>query len=165
LRRAPLLIALTVLFFDIATKALTHFFLPVMSGETPFYPYGGIGVFQHLGGIDFSISHATNKGAAWGMLPEYQMPLLLFRIFFISSLLIYTLFFNKSPEKTIPFSLIIAGAFGNILDTFMYGHVIDMFFFVPFGYHYPVFNVADSAIFIGVIWLMFTPLFYKKVPS
>lgn len=156
-------LALTILALDIATKAFTHFYLPVMNESTPIYPYGGIGVFQNLAGIDFSISHATNKGAAWGLLPEYQTPLLYFRIAFISSLLIYALFFNKSPEKTIPFTLIIAGAFGNILDTFFYGHVVDMFFFVPFKYHYPVFNVADSAIFIGVVSLMILPLFHKKV--
>ena len=50
------------------------------------------------------------------------------------------------------------GALCNILDYFFYGHVIDMLHFVFWGYDYPVFNVADSFICIGVFWLFFASL-------
>lgn len=118
------------------------------------YPYGGIAVFKNFFGIEFSIIHATNRGAAWGILADYQIYLLFFRIFLILGLLTYVIFFNKRSNWGIPLALITAGACGNVLDYFLYGHVVDMFHFIFWGYDYPVFNIADSAIFIGIFWLL-----------
>jgi signal peptidase II len=50
--------------------------------------------------------------------------------------------------------LIIAGGIGNILDYFIYGHVVDMFHFILWGYSFPVFNVADASIFMGIVSLL-----------
>ena len=55
-----------------------------------------------------------------------------------------------------PLTCIAAGALGNILDFFLYGHVIDMFYLIFYKYSYPIFNVADSAIFLSVMYLLFT---------
>lgn len=118
------------------------------------YPYGGVGVFKNFFGIEFSLSHQINHGAAWGVLADYQVPLLYLRIALISFLFFYALFLNKHPERNIPLALIIAGATGNVIDYFVYGHVVDMFHFVLWGYDFPVFNLADSAIFIGVAYLL-----------
>lgn len=118
------------------------------------YPYGGIGIFKNFLGIEFSISHQINHGAAWGMLADFQIPLLYLRIALISFLFIYTIFFNTNPKRNIPFVLIIAGATGNVIDYFLYGHVVDMLHFVLWGYDFPVFNLADSAIFIGVAYVL-----------
>ena len=149
----PWLLGLFVLIVDILTKAWTHASLPRMSESLPIYPYGGIGVFQNFLGIEFSLSHATNKGAAWGLGSEYQMPLLYLRILLLLGIAGWLLFFNKNSKLRYPFALILAGAFGNVIDYFIYGHVVDMFHFVLWGYDFPVFNVADSAIFLGVLWL------------
>lgn len=116
--------------------------------------YGGIPVFHDLWGIDFSLDYVQNTGAAWGMFASFPVLLLVFRILAILLLAIYVSFFHKNPATTPPFLLIIAGALGNVADIFIYGHVVDMFHFVFWGYSFPVFNVADSAIFCGVVWLL-----------
>lgn len=143
-----------VLIIDLITKFLTQLTIPLMYGNQ--FPYRGIAVFKNFLGIEFSIVHATNKGAAWGMFADFQLYLIVLRIILIASLLIYLFFYNKNPRAVIPLALISFGAFGNIIDYFLYGHVIDMFHFVLWGYDFPVFNVADSAICIGIAGLLFT---------
>lgn len=148
-----------VFFIVMALDAFSKFWiqsnLPLMRNEL-YYPYGGIGFFKDFHGIEFSLVHATNKGAAWGAFSEHSHLLLFFRIILISFLLYYY-FKQTSLFVQLPLALIISGAIGNVIDIFLYGHVIDMFHFIFFGYDYPVFNVADSAIFIGVfLYLIFS---------
>lgn len=140
------LILFPLLALDVLSKYWIQSHLPLMTSG---YPYGGIGVFDDFHGIEFSIVHATNKGAAWGAFSEFSFLLLIFRILLIGFLLYYY-FKNDSIYIRCPLALILAGAFGNVIDIFVYGHVVDMFHFIFFGYDYPVFNLADSAIFIGV---------------
>lgn len=151
-RKKALWLGIFVLLADVLSKAATHIFLPLRTGE--YYPYHGVGVFRDLFGIEFSIIHATNRGAAWGAFAEYQHILLVLRIILIIGMLIYLLRFNRHNEWILPLTLVITGAFSNVLDTFIYGHVVDMFHFILWGYDYPVFNVADSAICIGIFWLI-----------
>lgn len=117
----------------------------------------GFVVFQDFLGIDFNIVHSTNRGAAWSILSNYQLPLLVFRIVLVSVLFVYLFFFNKKQKYVTPLTLIAFGAVGNIIDYFLYGHVIDMFHFVFWGYSYPVFNIADAVIFIGIFWILLLP--------
>ncbi len=154
-RFLPLWIGLLVLIADVATKYLTHHYLPLIGISTFLYPYGGIAVFQDFFGIDFSINHHINTGAAWGLFKQYQLPLLYLRMGLLFFLIVFATRFNKNSKWDIPFALIIAGAIGNILDYFLYGHVIDMIHFVLWGYDFPVFNLADSAIFLGIFSLFF----------
>lgn len=147
-------LAVVVFFGDALLKQWVHQNLPIMGQANAGYPYGGIGVFQNFFGIDFSIVHTINRGAAWGMLAKWQDYLLYVRIGVILALIIFMIGFNKRISWTIPLALIVAGAAGNVLDYFIYGHVVDMFQFVFWGYEYPVFNIADSAIFVGVISLL-----------
>jgi signal peptidase II len=143
-------LALFIFFIDLASKFWVQKYL---SPAFFWSPYRTIDLF-HLKGIDFSIVHATNRGAAWGVLSQWQVPLLYFRLFLVCALAIYLFFINKKKNWRIPLICILVGALGNVVDFFLYGHVIDMFRFVFWGYEYPVFNVADSAICIGVIWLL-----------
>ena len=150
----PWLLGCLILLADFLSKAWTHAHLPRMSEATPFYPYGGIPIFKNFLGIEFSISHTINKGAAWGLGAEYQTPLLYLRIFLILMLFGYVLLGDKKPLFVYPMVLILAGALGNVMDYFIYGHVVDMFHFVLWGYDFPVFNIADSSIFLGIVWLI-----------
>lgn len=143
-------LGLFVFVADLISKYVTQTSLPLMRGT---YPYGGIPVFKDFLGIEFSIVHATNRGAAWGMFADYQDWLITLRVILVVALVAYVLFINKNSHYTIPLTLITVGALCNILDYFLYGHVIDMFHFVLWGYDFPVFNVADSAICVGVFWL------------
>ncbi len=149
----PYALFFVLLGLDQVSKFVTHHFLPLMSHSTPWYPYGGIGVFQNFFGIEFSINHATNRGAAWGAFADYTSLLMLLRLGLIAGIFLY--FLKASGVKKSALALILAGAVGNVIDVFIYGHVIDMFHFILWGYDYPVFNVADSAIFCGVILYFF----------
>lgn len=153
-RYIPFYVAVLVLVADFISKSLTNTYLPLMRPYWLWYPYGGIGIFKDFIGIEFSLSHQINHGAAWGVLADYQIPLLYLRIMLIVFLTVYAIFFNRYPHRNIPLALIIAGATGNVIDYFVYGHVVDMLHFVLWGYDFPVFNIADTAIFMGVASLL-----------
>ncbi len=148
-----LCLAIPIFLFDYVSKALVAFLLEPPQYSSPVFPFGGIGVFKNFLGIDFCIHHVTNKGAAWGLLSAYQEILLLFRICVIIGLIVYMIRSPKAKAFYIPLVLIITGAMGNVIDYFLYGHVVDMFHFILWGYSYPVFNIADSSIFCGIAWI------------
>jgi signal peptidase II len=155
------MVSLFFLAADIITKYLTQAYLPRRHAWDLWYPYGGIPVFKNFFGIEFSIVHATNKGMAWGLAGEHQELLLYIRIGLILGILGYLAFFNKASSHVWPLCLVITGAIGNVIDYYIYGHVVDMFHFVLWGYDYPVFNVADSLICIGIFWLIVQSLWSK----
>lgn len=127
--------------------------LPTMEGAPFVYPYGGIPLFDGLlGGIQLSIHHVINHGAAWGTFADFQPWLLGVRIALIAAMLYYLTMRNSHVSWRIPLTFIIAGAVSNVMDTFFYGHVVDMIHFTFWGYDYPVFNLADSAVCLGVAW-------------
>ena len=142
-----------VLFFDFCTKYWVSHHLPLIQ---PFigYPFGGIGILN-AAFLKVSIVHTTNTGTAWGFFPNYLNFLLFFRIAIAGGLLAYLFFFHPPKYLQMPLTLIAAGAFGNILDVFLYGHVIDMIYCIFYRYSYPIFNIADSAIFCSVLYLFF----------
>lgn len=135
---------------DALLKAYVDSNIVHISAALPIYPYGGIGVFRDWHGIDFCIVHVANKGAAWGLFASLQEYLLYVRIAIIGGLFTYLFFVKATAFRKFCLSVILAGALGNVLDFFIYGHVVDMFFFTFWGYTYPVFNIADSAIFAGI---------------
>lgn len=148
---------LILLFFDFWSKSYVYNVIPFIakSGQ-------GISLFQNfLGGIDFSISLAFNQGAAWGLLSNFQIPLLIFRISIVFFLLLYLIFFNSNLRLLFPFVFIITGAIGNIIDFFIYGSVVDFFLFTFWGWHFPLFNVADTMITIGVALFFLANIFCK----
>ncbi|MDB6080786.1 MAG: lspA [Chlamydiia bacterium] len=143
----PLLIAILVLALDFITKQLVVDFLPQSGGHD-------IVLFKDVIGIDCSIVHATNKGAAWGSFDRFPLFLVALRLVLISCLIGYMAIGKIKDCYTLPFLLIISGAIGNVIDFFLYGHVIDMIRCVFWGYSYPVFNIADSAICVGTFFIV-----------
>lgn len=153
-----------VLVIDIATKYLTQRYIPLMKWSAFDYPYGGIPVFKDFLGIDLSINHVINRGGPWGVISSYHSFLLVMRIIAVVCLTVHLLFFNEVKFRQMPLLLIIAGAVGNILDSFFYGHVVDMIHFVFWDYSFPLFNVADASICFGV-GLIVLQAFLTKVKS
>lgn len=147
-------IALAIFMGDAMLKAYIHYNIPTITVSAPIYPFGGIGVFRNWHGIDFSIVHVINKGAAWGVFSSLQEYLLYARMAIIGGLLTYLFFIKSSPFRKFSLMLIATGALGNVVDYFVYGHVVDMFYFILWDYSYPVFNIADSAIFLGIALLL-----------
>lgn len=146
---------------DAALKAYVHYQILPSHFSSPSYPFGGIPVFYDWHGIDFAITHVMNRGAAWGVLASFQHYLLYLRILIIGGLLSYLIFIKTSAFRKFCMLLIACGAIGNVLDTFIYGHVVDMFYFIFWGYSYPVFNIADTVIFCGIAFLVIESLFSK----
>lgn len=116
-----------------------------------FNVYDPITVWKSPIGIDFFIQYVTNRGGAWGMLASWHTPLLIFRIVVILGLIGYLIY-----KRNVFIVLILAGAIGNVIDSFLYGHVIDMFHFVFWGRSYGIFNFADAMIFLGSFGLICT---------
>ncbi|MBM3207847.1 MAG: signal peptidase II [Chlamydiae bacterium] len=155
-------ICLFILTLDISLKAYSYYCIPPIWKAPTIYPYGGIPVFYDFLGVDFSINHVVNKGAAWGVLSSYQNYLLIVRIMIILGMVGYLYVTKIAYIKRFALSLIVTGAIGNVIDYFVYGHVIDMLYFKFWGYSYPVFNIADSSIFLGIVVLFFSSMKEKK---
>ena len=102
----------------------------------------------------------TNLGAAWGVFAILLKRAADSRICLIAGLIIYLFWLNKESSRQLPLMLIIAGT-GNVLDYFIYGHVVDMLHFVIWGFDFPVFNLADTSISIGIA-LLFILSFCKR---
>ena len=147
-------VALAILAVDFVSKWMVNFYFQPSELSSIFFPFGGVSIFQNLFGIDFCIHHVTNRGAAWGIGSGMQDLLLIVRIAVVVGLAAYVRLSHKAREYRYPLIMIIAGGLGNILDYFIYGHVIDMFHLFFWGYSYPVFNIADASIFLGIVWLL-----------
>ena len=87
--------------------------------------------------------------------------LLVFFALIISGVLVRWLFQSNHLFSVIALGLIIGGAMGNVIDRVLVGAVVDFLDFHAFGYHWPAFNVADTAISIGAVGLVFESLFRK----
>ena len=164
MKRLILLVSLAIalLNIDFFTKSFVRNNLSEIRFASPEYPFGGIPVFHDWQGIDFSINFATNTGAAWSLLAGYQELLVYLRIAIVVGIAVYLLFVKNSPFRQVAYTFILVGAIGNILDHFLYGYVVDLFYFIFWGYSYPIFNVADSAIFCGVALLLVQSFFRKN---
>ncbi len=127
--------------------------------------FHGVSVFQNWLGVDFSLEYVKNTGAAWGFLSSLQNYLLWGRCVIILALLGYIFFSSLSTWRKGFLGLIVTGAFGNVLDYFIYGHVVDMFHFRFWGHSFAVFNVADSIIFCGVVFLFFCQSREKRIEN
>lgn len=146
-----LAIAFVLVLFDqftkyiIETKMELHQSIPVIEGF-------------------FSITSHRNTGAAWGIASGQ---LTFFIIITIVALSIYAILykdcdFKKLPLYSIALSLIVSGTIGNFIDRiFKDGKVTDFLDFIIFGYDFPIFNVADCCLVIGVFLFAFDILFGK----
>jgi len=109
----------------------------------------------------FNITYVRNTGAAFGMLanadPSFRKPFfIIVPLIALSSILVLLRRLPPYQIKTnLPLVLILSGALGNLIDRFVYGFVVDFlsFFHADIG-QFPAFNVADSAISVGVAFLM-----------
>ena len=113
----------------------------------------------------FQITFVKNTGGAFGILAGWDSSLR--QVFFIlaSVAALLLLFFlyrqavrNASKPLRIALILIAGGALGNLYDRFTTGEVVDFLDFFIGRYHWPAFNLADSAIFVGAVFLVYLHL-------
>jgi len=118
----------------------------------------------------FSLIHVRNRGMAFGLM---NRPDLDFGFYFLTAgsvvaIVVLLAWFFKIREDAyriiFGLSLILGGAVGNLIDRLRFQEVVDFLDFYVGPYHWPAFNVADSAITIGVFWVAFHFLFSKDSP-
>lgn len=106
----------------------------------------------------FNLTLTKNTGIAFSFL-EGKLPLIITMTTIIIFIILKYIKTNKpSKYESICYALIIGGAIGNLLDRIIYHYVIDFLDFNIFNYSFPIFNLADTAIVIGVTILILLSL-------
>ncbi len=105
----------------------------------------------------FSLTYLTNKGAAFGFLAGVDSAWRHYFFLILASIalvLLLVAWFRLRKEHRFygpALALIAGGAIGNVIDRVRFGAVVDFLDFYVAGHHWPAFNVADSAILVGVV--------------
>lgn len=106
----------------------------------------------------FELVLVLNKGVSYGLLKQDsdagRWALIAFALILVTALAVWLSRIHNRLEA-LAVGLIIGGAVGNVIDRLNYGAVADFFRFHAGGYSWPVFNIADVAIFAGVVGLLY----------
>lgn len=139
-----LLVTSLVLVFDVFTKRM------IMKWLTP---HESIDILPFL-----KIVHVQNEGAAFGLFTSFGNRL--FIVISLIAILVIVLYLIKIQDRLEIFSisLILGGAAGNLIDRLTVGKVIDFMDFFISRWHWPAFNVADSALTIGIMLFFISQL-------
>jgi signal peptidase II len=115
--------------------------------------YSSITVVENF----FNITYLRNKGAAFGFLAKtsYRLPFFIFVTLIAVVVITISLHRLRADQRlaAVSLSLIFTGAIGNLIDRLRMGEVIDFLDAHWYGHHWPAFNIADSAICVGVFLL------------
>ena len=103
--------------------------------------------------------NVRNTGAAFGSFKSLGSSF--FIIVAVAAIIFIVYLLMKRAYNTFGLSLILGGAIGNLIDRILYGQVVDFVDFFIGSYHWPAFNVADSALTIGIIIILLTSVFRK----
>lgn len=114
----------------------------------------------------FNITSVRNQGAAFGFLADssFREPFFISISIIAGLAILWYIHHLETDQKQfiLPLTLIFAGAMGNLIDRIRLGEVIDFIDVHWFGHHWPAFNVADSAISVGVGLLFFFMWLHEK---
>lgn len=145
------LIALLILVLDQGTKYLV-------------VQHMDIGEVIPIWGDFFSITSHRNAGAAWGILQGQRWFFIGVTVIVVIGVIGYMIKMIREGKRFLSFalSLLLGGALGNFIDRVRTGEVVDFlhFFFdfrgigIPFTYDFPIFNVADMGIVIGIFFVI-----------
>ena len=105
-----------------------------------------------------NLTYVQNTGAAFGIGNNSTSMFIIVNVIVIG-LIVYFIFSKKeeiSKAILVSLHLIIAGGISNLIDRIIHGYVIDFIDFYIFNYNYPVFNLADSFICIGILMLLYS---------
>lgn len=117
----------------------------------------------------FNLVLVFNRGAAFSFLSQasgWQREFFIVLALVAAAVIIVLLWRNVQARLfSAGLSLILGGAIGNLCDRVALGHVVDFLDFHAFGYHWPAFNLADSAITIGAALLLLDAFRERKPPA
>lgn len=107
----------------------------------------------------FSISYIQNTGAAWGMFSNGTLLLAAVSMIFLFFAIKYIYELKKISKLSIfTYGMLIGGIIGNLIDRLFRNYVVDFLSFNIFGYHFPVFNIADCFIVVSIILIVIETL-------
>lgn len=150
------IISFLVIVFDQISKAIIVKFITPYTSKTI------------IPGV-FNITHIYNPGGAFGFMAGQSILVRTILFLVVSTIAIgFIFYFYKNTPPTHPvlasgFALIFGGAIGNMIDRIRLGTVVDFLDFYIEGLHWPAFNIADSAISVGMAIFLFH-LVFKKMP-
>ncbi|WP_077330145.1 signal peptidase II [Virgibacillus siamensis] len=111
----------------------------------------------------FYLTSHRNSGAAWGILQGKMIFFYIITIIVIIGVVYYMQKYARDSKLlALSLSLVLAGAIGNFIDRLFRKEVVDFLDFVIVGYDYPIFNVADSSLVVGVILLLIATFMDEK---
>lgn len=145
-----LIIILVILALDQITKYLIQLYLSPVGTSLPL-----------IGGV-LQFTNVHNTGAAWGLLDGFRW-LFIPMTLIVAAVLVYVMIRYRKKLcafSRVTLSLLFAGAVGNFIDRLLLAYVRDFVDITPL-FSFPVFNVADSALSIGCVFLIIDALFLK----
>ncbi|MCP5046319.1 MAG: signal peptidase II [bacterium] len=148
-KKKYLLVFSLIIIVDQASKIIIQ---SVFKGN----PYREIKVIADF----FSLRYVENKGAVWGIFSQSGnkvIPIIITSLSLIALAVVLYFFLKLQSQCALELtalSFIIGGAVGNIIDRLYQGYVVDFFDVYIKTHHWPTFNVADSFISVGVVFLI-----------
>jgi len=142
------LISIVIIVFDYITKRL------IVSKVT---------LYEHIDVLPFlRIVHVENKGAAFGLFAQFGTNI--FIVISICAIICIGIYLIRLPIgiELYSMSLIMGGAVGNLIDRFKMGKVIDFIDIYFNDWHWPAFNIADSALTVGIVLFIIASLTHEK---
>lgn len=133
--------SLIILLMDILTKQIVI---------KSMIPHQSITIIPNF----FQITYAKNTGVAFSILEGKQIFIIIMTLIVLGIIIKYIKDLATTKYDIISYALVIGGALGNLLDRVIYGYVIDFLDFQIFNYNFPIFNVADIGIVVGIFLLL-----------
>ncbi|MDE5539073.1 MAG: signal peptidase II [Bacilli bacterium] len=135
------LIAVIILIIDQVSKSILEVFFNLNES---------VAIIKNF----FYITIAHNTGGAWSIFENYSYLFIIFSIIALIILIKFMFSFKNNLRNNIAFACTCGGILSNLADRIFLGHVRDFLDFKIFSYNYPIFNIADIAIVVGVILLI-----------
>ena len=138
----------------------------VLDQLTKFIVHSSMNLYDSIQFIPYllNFTYIRNEGIAFGIYFEGAKTIFIILPILITVYLFYLLKNEEFQDKfsQIALFLIIAGAVGNIIDRIFRGYVVDFIDFHLNGMHWYVFNIADSSVTIGLIFLLYSSIIINK---
>ena len=145
MNKKTLVLTLVVVFMDQISKMLIESFIALNDM---------IAIIPNF----FNLHHIRNYGAAWSLFESKTIFIIIMSVIGLIVLIRFMFTFKDNTRNSIAFGLVFGGFIGNLVDRGIFGYVRDFLEFHIFGYDYPIFNVADICIVLGVGLLIYAIL-------
>ena len=111
----------------------------------------------------FQLNYITNRGMAFGINLPVGISFFSGISLIITCFLVWILWRERKNNLLVRISLafILGGAIGNLIDRILFGEVVDFFDFMIGDFHWYIFNIADSAVTVGIILMLFYSFLFK----